>query len=195
MEFKAYTPAPPEVENLYRNFPALDSRRAAPATVGPEFWETAATVNTKVNGMIRYTPTRSWSGPVERTENSGLTGKPVTTLQGNCRDYVITKMLELLHQGVPLGAMQVADVYLDQPQQGEDPHHLVLLVRRAEGPPWILDNRVNEVHDWPGLPTYRWNRASIPGQEDWGDFAPGQIVRPTSLGDLIGPSGVPGDGA
>lgn len=196
-----YEAAPPEVEKLYRNFPALDSRQVEPAAIGEDLRPLVNEVNKKVNGSIRYNPQSpsDWAGPKEKTRSSGLVpGKRITSLEGNCRDFVITKMLELQGQGVPVGAMRIADVYFDDPsQESGEQHHLVLLLQQEDGGALVLDNRTPDVQEWrPDLSDYRWNRVSMPGRSEWGAFDSGPS-KPKSLEDVIAEtlSGVPGDGA
>jgi len=76
--------------------------------------------------------------------------------RGDCNDYAVTKRHELLARGWPARALLLSEVVTTW---GE--HHLVLVVRTAEGD-LVLDNLTGRIRPWLRAP-YRWVRMQMPG--------------------------------
>jgi predicted transglutaminase-like cysteine proteinase len=80
----------------------------------------------------------------------------LSPLSGNCNDYAVSKRHELLRLGWPSGALLLAEVVL---ATGE--HHLVL-VAKAGGDSFVLDNLRSGVVPLTAVAGYRWIRIESP---------------------------------
>lgn len=103
-------------------------------------------VNAQVNRSIR--PERN---------TLGLAGEQwiVGPKSGDCNDYAVTKQHELLARGWPSRTLLLAEVVT---HWGE--HHLILVVRTAEGD-LVLDNMAANIRPWSKAP-YQWVRVQSP---------------------------------
>ena len=88
----------------------------------------------------------------------GLAGEKwlINPARGDCNDYAVTKRHELMARGWPARALLLSEVVTSW---GE--HHLVLVVRAAEGD-LVLDNLTDRIKPWLRVP-YRWVRMQMPG--------------------------------
>jgi predicted transglutaminase-like cysteine proteinase len=106
-------------------------------------WTELMAVNRDVNRAI--VPQRNLGGVL--TEEWLLSPKA-----GDCNDYAVTKRHELLARGWPSRTLILAEVVIPR---GE--HHLVLVVRTAEGDV-VLDNLTYDIRP-VATSRYRWVRA------------------------------------
>jgi predicted transglutaminase-like cysteine proteinase len=114
-------------------------------------WNDLTDVNAKVNRSIK--PERNLLG---------VAGEKwlLSPASGDCNDYAVTKRHELLDRGWPSRTLLLAEVVT---HWGE--HHLVLIVRTAEGD-FILDNLNANIRPW-SKSSYQWVRVQSPRNPKW----------------------------
>ena len=117
----------------------------------PQRWKDLAEVNIKVNRSIK--PERNMLG---------VAGEKwlLSPTSGDCNDYAVTKRHELLERGWPSRTLLLAEVVTSW---GE--HHLVLVVRTAEGD-FVLDSLNPTVRPW-SKSSYQWVRVQSPRNPKW----------------------------
>ena len=95
-------------------------------------------VNKKVNAEIEYTPEAEdhWT---------------VNPKKGDCEDYALTKMVDLIALGYPRNELHLTMVVLKE--TGEK--HMVLNVETTSGT-YVLDNRSSKVKRWDEITYYKW---------------------------------------
>jgi predicted transglutaminase-like cysteine proteinase len=80
--------------------------------------------------------------------------------KGDCEDFTLTKMDELINAGWSASNLQIALCYTET-----GGYHAVLLIRSSNMGNLILDNRYTNVRDQSALP-YAWDRVQVAGS-DW----------------------------
>jgi predicted transglutaminase-like cysteine proteinase len=134
--------------------------RPRPFKLTDERWAELVSINNEVNRAI-----------IPQANKGGLRTEQwlIAPRAGDCNDYAVTKRHRLIALGWPPGAVVLAEVAT---MRGE--HHLVVLVRTAEGD-LVLDNLRSQVLPW-SKPKYRWLRIQSPKNPNYWSRVGGAAV-------------------
>ena len=140
-----------------------------------------STIYRRVKGSIAYRPDLpgkdTW-GVVTWRWFRGLSGW-ILRREGDCDDYAVEFLRELLKAGWPRGAMRLARAKL-----GYNYYHLVLGVDFAEVGTIILDNRQRTLVKFGAFAfsSYEWEICEKIGSKDWARIGE---PYPVTLNDLV----------
>ena len=138
---------------LCQRHPDLCDLNGAAAAEAPSLEMTAdrfgllARVNSQVNRRITYRNDREVYGVAEHWTPADRVG--------DCEDYALTKLTELLAEGIPRNVMRLASA-----RQRSGVPHAVLTIRTDRGV-YVLDNNYDYVVPWEqlGYRNWRWEQA------------------------------------
>jgi len=117
-----------------------------------DFWHTPyielLEVNMLINNSVQYVPdnTEYWT---------------VANTSGDCEDFALAKMHELLRRGWSIARMRLATTWTDK---GD--YHAVLLVEGSAGVVWVLDNS-KQTPEKMMYSKYKWHRLQEAGTKKW----------------------------
>lgn len=112
-------------------------------------------VNQSLNHRITYESDDQLYGKSERWENAREFG-----LQGDCEDFALAKLEELLRRGWPIESLRLCFCWVDK--EGDDSGHAVLIAEH-DSRLWCLDNRFNRIREVIDCPDYVWNTIQVVG--------------------------------
>ncbi|MGI3186514.1 transglutaminase-like cysteine peptidase [Nioella aestuarii] len=132
---RAGAQAPQGAQDLCTRFTWACARGGQGSSIPSALMATVRAVNLAVNRSVRpiedeiqYGVSEHWALPTQRG--------------GDCEDFALLKMMQLIERGVPANALLLATV-LDR----SGGSHAVLIVRTDQGD-MVLDNLTNRVVDW-----------------------------------------------
>lgn len=117
-------------------------------------------VNYSYNQKITYTEDRKLYHTPERWEDATENRN-----QGDCEDYAIAKLHELLRRGWPIEKLRLTFCWVDK--EGDDNGHAVLIAEHDDRL-WCLDNRFNRIREVIDCDDYVWNTTQeVGGSQNW----------------------------
>lgn len=108
---------------------------------------------TYVTDLENYNLPEMWESAIENNN------------QGDCEDYSLAKLHELLQRGWPIETLRLTFCWVDE--EAPDSGHAVL-VAEFNKKLYVLDNRYDEVREVPDCHDYIWNTTQeVGGSKKW----------------------------